>query len=170
MQASYVEEDIEREMQRWTRELGIGPFFYLPRFPVQDVLHRGSSAHADIDIALAFSGSMCFELIHQNDRAPSVFREVIEARGYGFHHWPVSTREFDTELPRWERTGAVVAASGRVVVGARTAYIDTMASLGGMLEIIEITPAVEEFFGMIRAASTSWDGRDPVRVLEPARA
>lgn len=170
MQVSYVVEDIEREMQRWTKELGVGPFFYLPRFPVEDVVHRGRSAHADIDVALAFSGSMCFELIRQNDRAPSAFRDVIDARGYGFHHWAVSTREFDAELRRRERAGAVVAASGRVVIGARAAYIDTMASLGGMLEIIEITPAVEEFFGMVHAASVSWDGRDPVRVLGPVAA
>ena len=98
MQISYVVEDIEREMQRWTQELGVGPFFYLPHFPVEDAMHRGSPSHADIDVALAFNGSMCFELIRQNNHAPSVFRELIDSRGYGFHHWAVSTRDFDAEL------------------------------------------------------------------------
>jgi hypothetical protein len=168
MQVSYVVEDIQREMRRWTQELGIGPFFYLPHFPVENAVHRGNPSHADIDVALAFNGSMCFELIRQNNRAPSVFRELIDSRGYGFHHWAVSTREFDAEVRRRENAGGVVASSCRVTVGGRAAYIDMTASLGGMLEVIEMTPAVEEFFGMMLAASRSWDGSDPVRVLGPA--
>src|SRR5262249_47537963 len=135
MQVSYVVEDIEREMKRWTQELGIGPFFYLPRFPVQDVVYRGNPAPVDIDVALAFSGSMCFELVRQNDRAPSIFRELIDSRGYGFHHWAVSTKDFDADLRHREKAGGVVASSGRVAVGARVAYLDTTASLGGMLEL-----------------------------------
>jgi hypothetical protein len=119
--------------------------------------------------AVTFSGSTCFELIRQNDGAPSVFREVIDSRGYGFHHWAVSTRAFDAELERREKDGAVIASSGRVTIGARVAYLDTSPPLGGMLEVAEITPAVEEFFGMVRAASVAWDGRDPIRVLGPSR-
>jgi Glyoxalase/Bleomycin resistance protein/Dioxygenase superfamily len=168
MQVAYVVEDIEREMQRWTHELGIGPFFYLPHFPVADAVHRGRPSEADIDVALTFSGAMCFELIRQNNRAPSVFRELIDSKGYGFHHWAVSTKDFDAELQRKEKAGGVIASSCRVVVGARNAFVDTTASLGGMLEVIEVTPAVEEFFGMLRAASQSWDGSDPIRVLGPA--
>ena len=167
MQVAFVVEDIEREMKRWTRELGVGPFFYLPHFPVEDAVHRGSPSHADIDVALAFSGSMSFELIRQNNRAPSVFREMIDSRGYGFHHWAVSTRDFDAELRRRESAGSGVASSCRVTVGARTAFFDTPASLGGMLEVIEVTPAVEDLFGMMSAASKSWDGSDPVRVMGP---
>ncbi len=167
MQIAYVVEDIEREMRQWTQELGIGPFFYLPHFPFEDAVHRGGPSHADIDVALAFSGSMCFELIRQNNRAPSVFRELIDSRGYGFHHWAVSTREFDAELQRRERAGSVAASACRVTIGARTAFFDTTASLGGMLEVMEITPVVEEFFGMVQAASKSWDGSDPIRVLRP---
>jgi hypothetical protein len=50
-------------------------------------------------------------------------------------------------------------------MGSRAAYIDTLKTLGGMTEIIEITPPVEEFFGMVQASSQSWDGSDPIRVL-----
>ena len=167
-QVSYVVDDIEREMERWTRELGVGPFFYLPHFPIEEVVYRGNPSHADIDVAVAFSGSTCFELIRQNDRAPSIFRELIDSRGYGFHHWAVSTRAFDAELERREKSGTVVASSGRVSIGARTAFLDTNRSLGGMLEVAEVTPAMEEFFGMVHAASKTWDGSDPVRMLEPA--
>jgi hypothetical protein len=170
MQISYVVEHIEREMRRWTQQLGIGPFFYLPHFLVEDAVHRGSPCHAEIAVALAFSGSTCFELIHQHNRAPSVFKETIDSRGYGFHHWAVSTREFDDELRQRESAGNVVASACRVGVGARAAFVDTTASLGGMIEVIEINPAVEEFFGMVQAASRSWDGSDPVRVLGPPPA
>jgi hypothetical protein len=34
-----------------------------------------------------------------------------------------------------------------------------------MLELIEVNPAVDALFGMVHAAASDWDGRDPVRVL-----
>jgi hypothetical protein len=49
-QVSHVVEDIEREMERWTRELGLGPFFYLPLFPVEEVVYRGNPSQANIDV------------------------------------------------------------------------------------------------------------------------
>jgi hypothetical protein len=165
MQVAHVVEDMEREMERWASELGVGPFFYIRHFPVVNSMYRGQPASLDIDVALAFSGSMCIELVRQNDRAPSVYREVVDARGYGFHHWGVSAREFDTELARRATAGVEVVASGSVSMGSRAAYLKTGSAIGGLLEIIEITPPVEEFFGMVHAAARSWDGKDPIRVL-----
>jgi hypothetical protein len=168
MQVAYVVEDIEREMDRWSRELGVGPFFYIRHFPLSEVKYRGEPSTLDVDVALAFSGSMCFELVRQNDKARSVFRDVLDARGPGFHHWAFWTHHFDSDLRRHESSGRRVAATGVAGVGARTAFVDTFATLGGMIELIEITPKVEEFFAMVRGAAASWDGRDPVRMLGPA--
>jgi hypothetical protein len=165
MQVAYVVEDIEAEMDRWTRVLGVGPFFYIPHFPLQDVVHRGKPADIDVDVALACSGSICCELIRQNCRSPSPLREVVEARGYGFHHWAVGTRTFDQELARREKAGTRVASTGAAGIGARFAYLDTVTTLGGMVELIEITPAVDGVFSMIHAAAQTWDGRHPVRPL-----
>lgn len=165
MQVAYVVDDMDRELEHWTKTLGVGPFFLFRNFQLLDAKYRGQPTDLDIDLALAFSGTMCFELIVQNDDAPSVYREVVERRGYGFHHWAVSTRTFDADVARHRAAGAALAFSGVAGVGARAGYMDTTATLGGMIELIEINPKVEEFFGMLHAAAKSWDGTDPVRVL-----
>jgi len=167
MQMSYVVDDIGRAMEHWTRALGVGPFFYLPHFPLLDARYRGEPTDLDIDLALTFSGPMCIELIRQNDGAPSIFREVIDARGYGFHHWAVATSTFDDDLARYQARGNHVASSGVAAIGARVAYLDTQAALGSMVELIEVTAAVDQFFGMVREAAQSWDGSAPVRSLGP---
>lgn len=165
MQVAYLVADIERAIATWSATLGIGPFFHFPHFSISEVLYRGQPSAIDLDVALAFSGSMCFELLQQNDAEPSVFQDQLRTRGYGFHHWGVATRSFDADLARHAEAGAPNVSSCVVGVGARTAYVDTVPQLGAMIELIEMTPAVEELFAMIRSAADGWDGRDPVRVL-----
>jgi hypothetical protein len=169
MQVAHVVDDIEREMQRWARDLGVGPWFLIRHFPIVNATHRGQAIDLDLDVALAFSGSLCLELIQQNNAGPSPYREVVQARGYGFHHCAVTTRDFDAELERRSHAGLEVACSGVTGMGARVAYLDTLNALGGMLEIIETTPQVEKFFERMYAASRAWDGKRPVRVLAPHR-
>lgn len=166
-QVSFVVDDIEREMEHWTRTLGVGPFFYLEHFPLFDAKHRGEPATLDLDVALTFTGSTCIELIRQNGDAPSPFREWVTARGYGLHHVGLFTRTFDTDLSRRTKSGAKVIASATVAIGGRCAYLETVPAAGSVLELIEVTPPVEEFFGMIHGAARSWDGTDPVRRLGP---
>ncbi len=166
MQVGYVVEDMDAALRYWTENLAIGPFFVIEHFPLQDTQYRGSPTDLDVDIALAFSATMCFELIVQNSKGPSVYSEVVEKRGFGFHHWAVSTRDFDGDVARYRSTGAEMALYGVAEVGGRAAYMDTMATLSGMVELIEITPPVEEFFTMVQRASVGWDGTDPVRRLE----
>jgi Glyoxalase/Bleomycin resistance protein/Dioxygenase superfamily len=166
-QVAHVVEDIDREMERWTLELGLGPFFVLRHFVAHEVVYRGKPGELDLDVALVFRGSTCFELIQQNNHAPSVYRELVESRGYGFHHFGIATRQFDADLARRAKAGAEVASSGVTGFGSRVAYLDTVTTLGGMTELIEITPPVEDLFGMMYQAAESWDGRDPVRVLGP---
>ncbi|HEY0467257.1 MAG TPA: VOC family protein [Polyangiaceae bacterium] len=165
MQVGFLVEDMNRELEHWTRTLRVGPFFYLPHFPLVEAHYRGAQVSPDLDVALAFSGTTCFELIHQNDDAPSPFREALTARGYGFHHWAVASRTFEDDLREREKSGMAIVASATVGLGGRCAYLETRSTLGAMLELIEITPPVEQFLAMIHAAAEAWDGSDPVRHL-----
>ena len=165
MQVAYVVEDMDRALAHWTKTLNVGPFFLFEKFQLLDARYRGQPTDIELDLALGFSGTMCFELIVQKNPVPSVYREVVDRRGYGFHHWAVSTRTFDADVARHQKAGAALAFSGVAGVGARAGYMDTTATLGGMIELIEINPKVEAFFGMLHAAAQDWDGTDPVRVL-----
>lgn len=168
IQSAHTTPDIEKSMTHWTANLNIGPWFLFEHFQFQWIKYRGAPCELDVTVALASSGGMIFELIQQNDSNPSVYREVQESRGFGFHHWAVAARpeEYDAVIAAHVKAGNALALEAAVAIGARAAYIDTMNVLGGMIEIIEVTPAVEGLFTMIQQASVGWDGAAPVRVLQ----
>lgn len=165
IQEAHVVPDLKAAALQWSKTLGIGPFFIFDHFPLFDAQYRGQPADFDISLGLAFSGNMCFELIQQNNDAPSVYTEVVAKRGYGFHHWAIATDDFDKSMRDYQAQGFDLALYGVAGVGARAAYMDTYATLGGMIELIEMTPKTEEFFGLLHEASIDWDGRDPLRSL-----
>lgn len=162
MQVAYIVDDIEREMLNWARLLRVGPFFHLPHFPLLETSYRGEPVDVDIDVALAFSGGVWFELICQRNNRPSPFRDPERGLRLGFHHFAVASRDFDADLARYQGDGMTLAASARVAVGGRVAYLES-ASLPGLLEVIEMTAGAEQLFSMVRAASRDWNGSDPIR-------
>ena len=61
--------------------------------------------------------------------------------------------------------GYELVARAAVPSGLECAFVDTVASLGHMLEIYEKSDQLLGFYEMVRSASDGWDGSDPVRVL-----
>lgn len=165
IQVAHVVEDLAAAARHWSKTLGIGPFFVFDHFPLFDAQYRGGPIDFDVSLGLAFSGSICFELIQQNNDAPSVYREVVQKRGYGFHHWAIATDDFEGSVRHYEQQGFEMALYGVAGVGARAAYMDTYDQLGGMIELIEVTPKVDEFFGLLHDAAKGWDGQNPIRTL-----
>ena len=92
-----------------------------------------------------------------------VYREMIERRGYGFHHWGLATWNFDAAVAQYERAGYALAFRAAVPSGGRVGYMDTTAVLPGYTELIELGGAFEEVFGRFYRASRGWDGKDPIR-------
>jgi hypothetical protein len=43
--------------------------------------------------------------------------------------------------------------------------IDTVTTLGHMLELYEPNSALKDFYAFVRRKATNWDGRNPVRPL-----
>ena len=168
IQTAYVVEDIHRAMDHWVTKLKVGPWFLLEHFSGLDPLYRGQPSRADIALAMSFSGHMNIELLQPNNDAPSVYREHIERRGFGFHHWGVATWHFDREVARFQASGHDLAFFARVPSGGRVAYMDTTRELPGFVKFIELGGAFEEVFGRFYRASIGWDGKDPVRSFVPA--
>ena len=90
IQMAYVVPDIQAAMRHWIDRLGVAPWFLLEHFTGIEPVYRGRPSQADVALAMSFAGHMNIELIQPND-APSVYREIVEKRGYGFHHWGVET-------------------------------------------------------------------------------
>lgn len=171
IQVAFIVPDIMTALDHYAKRLNCGPWYVFEHFPLLDAQYRGQPTELDITLALGFSGSMCFELIQQNNwEAPSVYNEVQKKRGWGFHHFAVASMDFDADVAKYEALGCDMALYGVAGVGARAAYMDTSDVLPGMIELIEMTEQTEAFFGMLQRESVDWDGRDPIRKFVPPAA
>jgi hypothetical protein len=126
-------------------------------------VYRGQPSQADVAIAMAFAGHVQIELIQPLDDAPSVYRETVEARGYGFHHVGLATDDVAAAVAGREAAGATVAFRAGVPTGGTVVYLDGGPALPGFVELIEGTAGMDDMFTRYWRASVDWDGSDPVR-------
>jgi Glyoxalase/Bleomycin resistance protein/Dioxygenase superfamily len=165
MQMAYVVEDIRTSIDWWIRDAKTGPWFLLEHFWAKDQVYRGAPSKADVAIAMGFAGHMCIELIQPLDDHPSVYRETVERRGFGFHHLGVAVADVDTEIPLYEAKGYALAFRANVPTGGAVAYLDDNHGDPGFLELIPVTPGMDETFTKFWRASVDWNGCDPVRAF-----
>lgn len=163
IQYAYTVPDLAAAMRRHTEVLHIGPWFRRGPFVPEKALYRGERPVAELSLARAFSGDSMIELIQQHNDAPSVFREVISLRGFGFHHWAIPVRDLADETRRYQEQGFQVAYSDILDTGASISYMDTLSALGGMVELVELTPAQLDRYTLFYRSSIGWDGTEPVR-------
>jgi glyoxalase/bleomycin resistance protein/dioxygenase superfamily protein len=163
VQMAYVVPDVRAAIASWVADLGVGPWFLLEHFTGVDAVYRGEPSRADVAIAMAFAGHVQIELIQPLDDHPSVYRETVEQRGYGFHHVGLATDDLAASVAEREAAGATVAFRAGVPTGGTVVYLDGGAALPGFVELIEGTAGMDEVFTRYWRASVDWDGSDPVR-------
>ena len=167
-QVAYVVPSLEAAILHYASSLGAAPWVVLEHFQPVSQKYRGQPTALDLSIALAFCGSMMIELIQQHDALPSVYGEVVDSRGYGFHHFAVTTRDFEADSAKYSTLGYETVFEAVVpdrLDRARVAYFDARANLPGMIELVEINEKVDAFFGSLRAAATKWDRKDLIHAL-----
>lgn len=169
MQVAMIVDDLMAACTAWTRTTGIGPFLHVPHVLLEEFDYRGvKSSGLDFSVCLAQSGGVQIELVQQHDEGPSAYRDTIAKGREGFHHLAIYTGDYDSEYARYIDQGFVSAVDG-TFGGFRFCYIDTSASIGCMVELIEANPLQTEFFERIAAAAEGWDGvTDPIRPAFPA--
>jgi len=165
MQMCWVVPDLHAAVKAWTGSAGIGPFFFFEQVLFEDARYRGQPADSpDITAAMAQAGDVQIELVCQKDDRPSIFRDVVPAGQTGFHHTALYCSDYDATLAAYTGAGAPVAFSG-LMMGHRTCWVDTTATLGFMVELITANPVADSIFEQFRTAAESWDGTDPLRTL-----
>jgi len=163
IQHAWVVPDLDAAIQHWHRTLGVGPFLVNRNIQISEPRHRGVTRAVAFSTAVAQSGSIQIELVEQHDAGPSAFRDTVPAGMTAFHHVAIVADDFDAALR--DHAAYPIAAEGRF--GAiRFVYLDTSATLGAMLEILEDGPAIRAFFGAIRKAGERWDGNPATLVRE----
>jgi hypothetical protein len=162
-QNGYVVRDVEAAMKHWTEVLGIGPFFYFERVPIEDFCYRGEPSPIQVSIALANSGPLQIELIQQRNDAPSMYRDFVAAGHEGLQHVAFWTERFDAALDERLGMGFRVGQSGRIGAAGRFVYFDVEAHPGTVIELSEVSGAKGRFFEHIASVAADWDGSEAVR-------
>ncbi|MDS9469065.1 VOC family protein [Paracoccus sp. MBLB3053] len=162
-QLGFVVPDIEEAMDHWTRVMGVGPFYYNPRVPIEDYLHDGERHEPENSVALANAGYVQVELIQCRNDVPSMYKEFRDAGNWGLQHTAYWTQDYDRDLRRMEDEGFRVRMSGRVGIDGRFAYFDRETHPGTVIELSEVKGPKGRLFDLIREASQDWDGSNPVR-------
>jgi hypothetical protein len=162
MQIAYIVPDLQAAVREWVDRLKVGPWFVSSHFHGTDKQYRGAPTDVDMSIAMGYWNQINVELIQQNNDVPSVYREIADKRGYGFHHWGVASNNFDADFKHYRDQGYEVAFSTKIR-GFRLAYFDSTDKLPGMIELIEMSDGTRDMFGGWYRTALNWDGRDPVR-------
>jgi hypothetical protein len=164
-QLGYVVDDIEAAMAHWVEKLGVGPCYFLPSPPMQDLAYRGRPTEARIAVALSFSGALQIELIQPVDDHPTPYRDFLAAHGTGLHHLARFVDDYDAAMAGYASRGMEPFFGGRgLTEKQRFSYFDTETHGGTCSELIE-TVEFGGFFDAIRNAVSGWDGSDPIRTV-----
>ena len=133
MQLAYVVADIDAAVTRWLNTTTAGPFFRA-RFDLTGQSYRGGQVEAAIEVALAYRDNVLIELIQPADDHPSIYHEVMRARGPGVHHVMLATADIDADVARHEAAGHALIASGQLTGFGRAVFVDTFTELGHFIE------------------------------------
>ena len=162
-QLAFLVDDLEAAAHGWAERTGAGPFTAFDPFEFEEPLYRGAPCQPDIGIALGFSGSLCIELIVDRDDAPTIYWDWRRDQGLGMHHVARLSDDFPATLAEYAADGVNVCFSAKFGGTTRLAYLDTVATLGCYVEIVERTPFVREALAAMQAEHRGWDGRNVLR-------
>jgi len=162
-QLGYVVDDIEAGMRHWSEVMGVGPWFYNPRVPIENYVYDGQSYEAHNSVALANSGYVQVELIQTRNDAPSMYRDFRNAGHLGLQHVAFWTERYDVDLEHLLAQGFTAKMGGEVGANGRFVYFAEEHHPGTVIELSEVLGPKGRMFDLIRAASEDWDGREPVR-------
>lgn len=142
-QIGFVVRNLDRSIGEYERVMGVGPFMVIDFRPEKSfVKGREPAIHLKIGIA-QLTPALSVELIEVVSGQP-YHKDFLEAHGEGVQHLGYMCDDYDGVLAKagslgidvlmWAETD--VAGMGHV----RGAYLDTLALLGTLIEVIEVKP------------------------------
>jgi len=141
-QIALVVRDLDAAMRQYWELLGVGPWRVYTYGPplVREMTYRGKAEEYRMRLALAQVGALVVELI-QPLSDNNIYVEHLDRKGEGLHHVGVFVPSFDRAVADAQRQGFSVLQSGRGygrLGDGGFAYLDTEATLGVILELIEV--------------------------------
>ena len=131
-QVAFVVKDIEATKKKFAEFLGVEPPDHFATNQSPDNIVDGKPA-PDVSAFLVFFNvgpNMAIELIQPNG-AKSVWRDVLDQKGEGFHHIAFQIKGMDEKVQACEDAGYKCAQRGKGY-----AYMDARADLKCFLELL----------------------------------
>lgn len=139
-QIGIVVRDIKAAVDHYSRTLGIGPWTIKENSaPPLDCTYKGRPAHYRVAVALAQAGPLVIELI-QYLEGETIHRDFSEDQGEGVEHLGMYVADLDQVLDAMGRAGIGVLQRADGLGYSRDgryAYLDTVSTLGTVLEFIQ---------------------------------
>ncbi|MEM6557734.1 MAG: VOC family protein [Pseudomonadota bacterium] len=165
MQLAFVPPDFDAAVERWTKTMGVGPFFLMEGIHLEGMRYKGSPTDAHFDLALAYWGDLQVELIRPRDAHPSIYiGPYADGLKGGLHHVCLLIEDIDDAYAACEAQRAEVLIEGSLGQ-SRVIYADPGGGPGSVVEMLQPSPDSPDLFAMIKQAGADWDGRDPLRKL-----
>ena len=165
-QVAYVVPDAQAAALQATHLFGAGPFFFVPRIELAWGEHRGVAQKFLHSSAYGQWGEVMLEYVQQDEAGPSPFRDMYpDEQSSGVHHVATMVDSLPQTYAHYANLGFEVAARAETLTGTEFAFIDTVKSLGHMIEIYERSESLLGFYAMVKAAAQGWQGEDPLRSL-----
>jgi hypothetical protein len=139
-QIGLVVKDLESAMESYWRTAGIGPWsIFTASAPPLSCIYHGHPAKYKVRMATAMSGPVVMELIEYIS-GDTIHRDFLATGRQGVEHVGIYVADLEEALqPYLDRgIGILQRADGMGVSGdGRYAYLDTEASMGTILELIQ---------------------------------
>ncbi|HZG74669.1 MAG TPA: VOC family protein [Paenibacillus sp.] len=137
VQLGFVVRDARRAAEAYADFFRLPPPFVVRTDPVDStrMTYRGRLAEGRATLAFLQTASLQLEFIEPDD-APSDWRDFLEARGEGLHHFAVNVSGMAEKLSRLAEMGIKAVQTGEFA-GGRYACVDTAGRLGTTLELLE---------------------------------
>jgi methylmalonyl-CoA/ethylmalonyl-CoA epimerase len=134
IQIAHVVRDIDRTMEYYWANFGIGPWEVYTFAPpvVRDSMVRGKPSNHTYLLAITWRAEMQLELM-QPLTGRSIYDECLEKKGEGLHHLKLYYPDCQAALERFRRQGIQVIQSGKIDAD-EFYYLDTEKSLGYIIE------------------------------------
>jgi hypothetical protein len=157
-QIAYMVEDIDVAMQRWQDECGVGPFLVTRNAaPLSNAYYRGEKAEeARVNIAFAYVGDMQLELIELIGDTPSLYKEALDRKQTGVHHYAVCVEDFPAAYDYALDNGFDAVIDAGVDGLARMSYVENPET-GLILEVIQWNALTRPYFNGLEELVKSAD-------------
>ncbi|ANI79705.1 VOC family protein [Sphingobium sp. EP60837] len=162
-QTGILVQDLDASISRWITHSGVGPWTVFRNVRL-DGSYRGEPTVVTMDVGLSYQGEMQIELIQVTNDAPSPYRGDDGRPLLGLHHLARIVDDLDAAVDAAVAGGMEVSFTAQNPT-TRVAYLQVPGEPGQLFEFIcgaDMRALCEAGI----AASRSWDGKNPVTVID----